>query len=432
MNRRSRLLLFTFCLVFGLSSFVSARTKVTMMMYGPPEHEVFYEQIKAGFEKDNPDYELEYTLIAQSEYINKMIVNLVAGAAPDVFLTWAQYKAQWVEDGLLYDITDMVKNSSVYRLDKFFPPIQENVSYKGRIYGSPWGFNTSLYWANLDLLEKNGIALPSQDWTYEDLRQISKKVARPEQKVFGTLAQTATGDASYVQQLLNWAGHSYLDEAQRKVLINSEGSLALADYWRQMAQVDRVTPTSQTPRRSGAEAFVDGDLAFWYGWSSDTNRIATLQQSGLQIIRYAPMRWPKAANGQYMFAQGHLWTMPAGHPQPEKAFKLIEWLGSEACDRIWASAQRTPPTMPNRSHWDAYNRLLPVDERNMTVNFLMSALGEGYVSNFEYWPTWPDLQNILRTQFNLLLQGQIGTKEAMDTAASLMQIRQDDYWKNKK
>ena len=46
------------------------------------EHERFYEQIKAGFERDNPDYELEYTQIAQSEYINKMIVNLAAGAAP--------------------------------------------------------------------------------------------------------------------------------------------------------------------------------------------------------------------------------------------------------------------------------------------------------------------------------------------------------------
>ncbi|MGI6543414.1 MAG: ABC transporter substrate-binding protein [Limnochordia bacterium] len=431
MSRWSRLVMFTLCLVFGLTSFVCARTKVTMMMYGPPEHERFYEQIKAGFERDNPDYELEYTLIAQSEYINKMIVNLVAGAAPDVFLTWAQYKGQWVEDGLIYDITDMVRNSSVYRLDKFFPPIRENVSYNDRIYGAPWGFNTSLFWANLDLLESNGIALPSQEWTYDDLRLIAKKVAKPEQRVFGSTAQTATGDASYVQQMMNWAGHSYLDETQRQVLVNSPGALGLADFWRQMAVEDRVVPTAQLPRRSGAEAFVDGDLAFWYGWSSDTNRVATLQQSGLQTIRFAPMRWPKANYGQYMFAQGHLWTIPAGHPDPERAFKLIEWLGSEACDMIWASAQRTPPTMPNRDHWDAYNRLLSPQERNMTVNFLMSVMGEGYVRNFEYWPTWPELQNILRSQFTRLLQGQIGTKEAMDTAAQLMQVYQDEYWARK-
>jgi hypothetical protein len=87
--------------------------------------------------------------------------------------------------------------------------------------------------------------------------------------------------------------------------------------------------------------------------------------------------------------------------------------------------------MPNRDHWDAYNRLLSPQERNMTVNFLMSVMGEGYVRNFEYWPTWPELQNILRSQFTRLLQGQIGTKEAMDTAAQLMQVYQDEYWARK-
>lgn len=125
-----------------------------------------------------------------------------SGVAPDVFLTWAQYKPQFVENGMLLDVTERINQSSVMSLDKFFPVIEDNISYQGRLWGMPWGFNSTVWMVNLDLLNEAGVGFPGYDWTVEDLRDISRKVANPQKKVFGTTNPIATAGGFMIQWVM--------------------------------------------------------------------------------------------------------------------------------------------------------------------------------------------------------------------------------------
>ncbi|MGI6083794.1 MAG: ABC transporter substrate-binding protein [Limnochordia bacterium] len=427
MRKRGACRLVLLLCILMLCSVAYGKTSLSLMMYGTPDQEFFFNLVKEGFEKDNPDYEMVFEIVPYGEYIAKVQVRYAAGAAPDVFLTWAQYKSMFVEDGMLLDLTDRINKSSIVRLDKFFPVIKDNISYQGRYWGTPWGFNSTLWIVNMDLLDEAGVAFPGYDWTVDDLRTASRKVARPEEQIFGT-AHPLSG-AHAIQWLENWAGHKWIDESQREVLVDSPGSVAMLEYWQELVQVLHVAPSSQYPRRSGATFMGTGDLAFWQTWSTETQNIVKLIQQGVEPFRWRFTTYPKAPHDQGHFAQGHLWSIPSNHPRPDQAWKLAEWLGGEACDYIWSASQRTPPTMPIRKHWDVYNQLLPEAQRQEVQNFIINILyGQGYARDFEYWPTFGQMSSVMGSAISRVLSGGVSAQEAMKQASTQMQAILNEYW----
>ncbi len=423
------------CLVLGTGIAQGSKTKVTLMMYGLTDQEYFWNLIKEGFERDNPEYELEYTLAGNTtQYIEKLLIQYASGVMPDVFLTYAQYKSKFVEDGMLLDLTDRINRSSVMRLDRFFPVIKDNISYNGRMWGSPWGFNSKVWMVNMDLLDQAGLRFPGYNWTVDDLRNYSRKIAQPDKKIFGTAnTSTGSGDGAALQWLYNWAGHTWIDASGRKVIFNSPGSVAMVDFWRELIIDSKVIPNTQYPRKTGATFLGTGDLAFYETWSTETQQIVNLQKQGIEPIRWRFTTYPKAPFAQQHVAWGHVWSIPANHPNPDKAWKLVEWLGSEACDYIWSASQRTPPLMANSRHWNAYNALLTESQKAEVQSFIVNTLySQGYARNLEYWPTFDKMQAIVRAQYGNVYSGKVPAQTAVEQAAVQMQAILDEYWQSVK
>lgn len=159
----SLLLIATWGTAYAANSGFGNETRLSLMMYGDDSQKYLFDLIKEGFERDNPGYKLDVEIVPYAEYIEKLQVRYASGVAPDVFLTWAQYKPQFVENGMLLDVTERINQSSVMSLDKFFPVIEDNISYQGRLWGTPWGFNSTVWMVNLDLLNEAGVGFPGYD-----------------------------------------------------------------------------------------------------------------------------------------------------------------------------------------------------------------------------------------------------------------------------
>lgn len=420
-------------LLLALSTAVHAQKTLTLMTYGNPDQQVYYDLIKVGFERDNSGYTLDVEIVAYGEYIEKVLINYAAGTVPDVFMTWAQYKPQFAEDGVILDLTRYIESSDVMRLENFYPVIKENISYEGRYWGSPWGFNSTLWIANVDMLDRNGLGVPDANWTVREFRDYARKVARPDEQIFAlNAAPIRSGSGAPTQWLENWAGHRWMDEAGKRVLVAEEGSVDMIEYWRELAVDLRVIPSGPNPRASGANFLTTGDVAFEQNWSTITSNVARLTDQGASVVNWEFVTYPKAEHGQGHFAQGHLWTIPGNHPDPDEAWKLIEWLGSEEADYIWSSSQRTPPAMPIREHWEAYNRDLPAEQREKALDFIIGVLYQGELArNFEYWPTFGEMSSIWNQQMTRVLDGQAASKVGADEAARQMQQVLDEYWADK-
>ncbi len=416
-------------LALWTSSAAAADTTLRLLTYGNPDQQYFYDLIKEGFERDNPGYKLDVEIVAFGQYIERVLVNYAAGTAPDVFMTWAQYKPRFVEDGIILDLTRYINESDVVDLDNFFPVIRDNISYQGRYWGTPWGFNSTLWVANVDLLNESGVAVPDVDWTVDDFREIARRVARPDEQIFAINGAPITNNVS-IQWMENWAGHRWIDETGKKVLVNTEAAVEMVEFWRDLRIEQRAIPSPLAPRATGASFLTTGDVAFQQMYSSEiTFQTAQLLQQGTKPVNWALVTYPAGPKGQKHFAQGHLWTIPANHPNPDQAWRLVEWLGSKNADYIWSSSRRTPPAMLDRDHWDAYNAELPPEYRDVALDFIIDTLYEGeYAHNFEYWPTYDEMLAIWTPTVNRVLNDEVSARSAMDDAARTMQSVLDEYW----
>ncbi len=81
------------------------------------------------FNASHPEYELEIEIYPYAEYPTKITVMLTTGVYPDVFLTWAQYKPAWADQGLLLDLEEMWNNSAIAKSARLYPFAMDLASY---------------------------------------------------------------------------------------------------------------------------------------------------------------------------------------------------------------------------------------------------------------------------------------------------------------
>lgn len=98
-----------------------AKTPVRLVTYGTATTTEQFNEMAKIFNASNPEYELSIEVYPYAEYPTKMTIMLASGVYPDVFLTWAQYKPAWAEQGFLLDVQSMWNSSSTARSSRLYP-----------------------------------------------------------------------------------------------------------------------------------------------------------------------------------------------------------------------------------------------------------------------------------------------------------------------
>lgn len=432
-----------FCVasVFALalaSGAFAAKTKLTLATYGEVSERLVYKEIEKAFEKAHSDIDLEVVIIPWGEYITKITTLFAGGNAPDVFLTWAQYKPKWVDSGMLLDLTPYIQKSKLARVDLYYPVIKDVITYKGKYWGTPSDFNAMVWMVNTDLLDESGLAVPKNNWTTEDLRRISQKVTRPSDKIFGTTNIVSWGSLDNLQWTYNFSGHYWVDEDEKEVLINDPKVASMLDFWYKMMYEWKVTPSNQNPL-PGNLSFFTGNLAMSEGWIAYMIRLEEVRQKaeakGGTMWDWTFVPFPAGPAAQKNFAQGHLWSIPSTHKNPALAWKLAEWLGSLEAESIFTGTGRSAPQVGSDRLWDYFLRRLPSAKAKKLKEFFLYELysGKSYAKNFNYWNTYGEMQDqVMAPALNSIFNLQKPIGPTLQSAEKQMQTILDNYNKRRK
>lgn len=88
------------------------------------------------FVAENPQYEVTVVPKQNDSYKSDLSLAINAGTVPDIFITWGgQTMYDYVEEGLIYDLTDLMKKDGY--ADKFVDAGIAQCSYKDSIYAVP-------------------------------------------------------------------------------------------------------------------------------------------------------------------------------------------------------------------------------------------------------------------------------------------------------
>ena len=122
----------------------------------------------------------EYTY---DEYFATLDERVENGTIGDVFLVDSDRLAKYVEKGYVVNLSPYCKNlveftsgkyKKLYPDTDFFRAAYEDALYENRLYMIPTEYENKAVLINLDLFEQNGLSVPSDKWTWDDVLEYAQ------------------------------------------------------------------------------------------------------------------------------------------------------------------------------------------------------------------------------------------------------------------
>lgn len=141
-------------------------------------YEIFEEAI-TRFEKKYPNVKVEFVSgIQKEDYSEYMAQKALNGTTPDVFMTLGEDFSTFAASGVLENLDDWIEKDSTFSLRDYYDASLQAGEYHGSQYALPFESVPTLMFVNKTLLEKEGIEMPRNDWTWEDFYRICKQVSK--------------------------------------------------------------------------------------------------------------------------------------------------------------------------------------------------------------------------------------------------------------
>ncbi|MBU3181253.1 ABC transporter substrate-binding protein [Clostridium psychrophilum] len=129
------------------------------------------------FEKANPHIKVKYESgILKSDYSEQLSQDILKGNEPDLFCVLPGDFNTFASIGELKNLDNLIKTDKTLDLSKQYATAIKSGKYKSSQYAIAKEVDPELMFVNKTLLEKQGIKLPSVDWTWKDFYKICKDV----------------------------------------------------------------------------------------------------------------------------------------------------------------------------------------------------------------------------------------------------------------
>ncbi len=409
-GHQSRFVLYFFvgliCMTGLFTIIAHAATEISFATYtsglGTPK--AWGDLVKA-FMTANPDISVTVQTYSAAEYIDKVTVMMASGAPPDVLQTWAQYKPQWTNGGLLMDLTSRWEKSAIIAKSRIYPFMVDSAKQDGRIYGVPYDYNAEVWFYNLDIMANRGIQKPGVNWTVDDFQRLVAKLSDPMNKIYGAAIPFITDLGGNIQWMLNWTGHEWLSNDKKQVLIDTSEVKSMMYFWRDLLDTGYAFPRAKPVTYAMSQEYLS---------------------NAFSLAKTAKYEWgynamPKAQFGQQSFAQGHMFSIPNGTKKVDAAWRLLEWMASYEGQKAIVGTTIRQPIGPYADLWEAFFTQAGETYGPPMRAWLLNVLyGQNYVNTFSYWPTYPQISAIMTECMTNIFEKGAPVGNELDSAAQRM------------
>ncbi len=165
---------------------VVPQERVTVRLSGwaaNPQETALLESLLYRFSLENPDIVVKYEPIT-GDYWQAIKTLVGAGEEPDIYYMDIFQFPFFAKEGVLLPLDDLMASTGTSR-DVFIPDLINAFTYEGKTYGIPKDFNTLALFYNKDLFDQAGLAYPTDDWTWDDLKAAAQKLSQPDKNIYG-------------------------------------------------------------------------------------------------------------------------------------------------------------------------------------------------------------------------------------------------------
>ncbi|HVN14533.1 MAG TPA: sugar ABC transporter substrate-binding protein [Anaerolineales bacterium] len=359
----------------------SGPVTISMMMWGDPAELEVWNQIVADFHQANPNITVKVDVSDWDSYWTKLKTMLSAGTPPDVFAMDAPLYLDYQSRGVLLNLQPYLdKNPDM--LKGVYPQTLEAYKTPDGMYGLPRDFQTIALFYNKDMFDAAGVAYPTADWTYDDLREAAKKLTKvgPDGKVTQFGFYSDLWDMELIWSEAIWAyGGDVISADHTKTLLGEPKALQAWQLFHDMMFVDKSWPTSTTAGEYGGDPFLAGVAA-----------MTTIGHWAVPGYAEAKFKWdvapmPTGPNGKATSVNSAGFVIGKDSKNHDAAFEFLKYVLSEPAQKRLAELGFACPVLQSVAESDAFLKQKTQIDQKVFLDSLAFAHMKPVFKGYDEW-----------------------------------------------
>lgn len=398
--------------------------------YSSAQTDAKMQELIGKFQEKHPNIKIKTESSPYNQFFQKLDTQIAAESAPDVWLSDGVFVPKYAERGVLKDLTELIDRDlgkdDYYGLDF-------NKDVNGKYWGVPQGIQIAVLYYNKDMFDEAGVAYPTGDWTWDDLKAAAGKLTKDSA---GAYATDAAFDKNKISQygltffsitegwmtVLKSYGGGVLDETLTKSIINTPENKRAMEWIVDGMQREWFTaPSDLKSFQSNMAPFPSKAAAMRIGIYARTidannaglNYDVTLLPKGPDGKRFAPV-----------IANSWVINKKAEGAKGDAAWEWVKyWATEDEVQNEWASLGEAVPVKKSAANSERFLSGKPDNKQAFLDSF-------EFAGTLDVNAVWSEWVGKFGDSVNRAFEGEIGVDEALSQADKDVQQVLDEFYKN--
>ncbi len=371
--------------------------------------EKLMNELKAAFEKDNPDITLTLVDSPFTGFHDKAITLFQAQILPDVLMIQVDWVAEYAELGMLEPLDAWLAKEPREYMGNIAVPFHQK--WQGRQYYLPLHSGCVALFCNTDIFKAAGVSAPPKTW--DEYVKVAQKLTNPDKKIFATTAtlqiEPPTNMTYDIYPLILQAGGSLIDEKTNKAVFNSPAGTKAIQWYVDLVNNYKVAMPgvlSNGEKEKRAD-FGAGNVAMMFEgpWG------IPIQKNLNPNLKFETALLPKGVTTGTV-VRGSLDTVTTQAQNKEAAWKFVRWISGPVGSEMWARGSGDLPARKDVAEKPYFK------ENKLLRPFIQQMSLPNARSPFLGMPNAVQMNNIMAVEVQNVVQGKKGVKQALDDAAA--------------
>jgi multiple sugar transport system substrate-binding protein len=265
--------------------------------FGSDKDAEAYHAAYLKYQEAHPNVQITDTFVpigTWREYTAKTLAEAAAGQAPDILALASESIRQIHSVDLLASLDDYIKNDkdASAMLDDISPTLRNGFVLGGKVWAIPSFWNGIYAYYNTDLWKQAGLATPTKDFTWDDLRAAAKKITKRDSS--GNTTVWGFAPDMWLNGLSSWVysnGSDLLTNDMTKSNLKDPKVAEAFQFIADLINVDKTMPRPDADANANGQSwtnlFANGKLGIIYGGHQYTQVFMANNFSNYDVIRIA-------------------------------------------------------------------------------------------------------------------------------------------------
>lgn len=260
-----------------------------------------------------------------NSYWTLLEAGATGGELPDVFWMHSNVAQQYMENDMLLDLTDKIKDSDKIDLNNYYEGIVNLYQSEGKQYAIPKDIDTIALWYNKTIFDEMGVDYPDDTWTWDDFAAAAKKLTNGDH--WGYAIAPGNNQEGFYNTIYSMGGYVISDDKKTSGF-DDPNTIKAMEFFTDMIKDGSCPDLATVSETAPNELLCAGKTAMSINgsWMLAGYRDNEYAAANCDV---AVLPYYKDPSDRVSIYNGLGWAASANGKNTDAAWSLIEYLGSE-------------------------------------------------------------------------------------------------------